>query len=145
MENKNLFVVAEKKEMNDDEMSIICYASTETVDRHGEMILSSAWTDKGLEDYRKNPVILLNHDYYSLPVGKSLWQKVDDKGLMFKIQFADTGYISGQLTVFYNGCEGSTYTLDSFVYVKGPAGNYKPSINCDEPYKYYFLNGSIYC
>ncbi|NOR27584.1 MAG: HK97 family phage prohead protease [Lutibacter sp.] len=90
VENKKVFVVAEKKEVNDEERSVVCYASTETVDRHGEMILASAWTEKGMEDYRKNPVILLNHDYYSLPVGKSMWQKVDSKGLIFKIQFADT-------------------------------------------------------
>lgn len=84
------FAFAEKKEFLDDENSVVCYASTNEVDRHGEMILSTAWTDKGLENYRKNPIILVNHDYNSLPVAKSLWQKTDGNGLKFKIRFAET-------------------------------------------------------
>lgn len=85
-----MFAYVNKEDSREEERSIICYASTNSCDRQGEMILSSAWTEKGLENYRKNPVILLNHDYHSLPIGKSLWQKVDGKGLKFKIQFAAT-------------------------------------------------------
>ena len=80
LENK-MFAYIQKNENRDDERSIVCYASTGSTDRHGEMILPSAWTEKGLKNYRKNPVILLNHSYNSLPVGKSLWQKPDEKGL----------------------------------------------------------------
>ena len=69
------YAYIQKNESKDSERSIICYASTNNTDRDGEMILSSAWTDKGLKNYRKNPVILLNHNYRSLPCGKSLWQK----------------------------------------------------------------------
>lgn len=90
-ENKTVAYI-KKDENLDTERSIICYASTGTTDRHGEMVLPTAWTEEGLADYRKNPVILLNHSYGGtfLPVGKSLWQKVDSNGLKFKIQFADT-------------------------------------------------------
>jgi gliding motility-associated-like protein len=71
------------------------------------------------------------------------WLFSDDTKAEIKnpeIQFKDSGFISGELKVFYNGCEGSTYMLDSFVYVKGPAGDVLISLNCDEPLKYNFYS-----
>lgn len=90
MSVKKHFATAHKKEMLDEEMSIIGYASTNEVDRHGEMILSSAWTEKGLSDYRKNPVCLVNHNYSEVAHAKSIWQKSDENGLKFKVKFAPT-------------------------------------------------------
>lgn len=57
-----------------------------------------------------------------------------------EILLSDTGFISGILTVSYNGCEGSTYELTDFVYIKGPAGDYHLSLNCNDPLNYYFEN-----
>ncbi|MHB8871239.1 MAG: HK97 family phage prohead protease [Candidatus Doudnabacteria bacterium] len=102
LENK-MFAYAQKSEMLDNENSIVCYASTNEVDRHGEMILASAWTEEGLKNYRVNPVILVNHDYWSLPVAKSIWQKTDSNGLKFKIKFADTEAGKEVYSLYKNG------------------------------------------
>ena len=81
------FVSTENKEFNDKELSFVAYASKEVIDRDGELIKSNAWE---LDDYRKNPVVLLSHDYSQLPVGKSLWEKMGPDGLKFKPKFANT-------------------------------------------------------
>lgn len=110
MAKNKVFAYAQKSEILDDEKSIVCYASTNEVDRHGEMILASAWTDDGLKNYRKNPVILVNHDYWSLPVAKSIWQKTDSNGLKFKIRFADTE-AGNEIYSLYKGGYMSSFSV----------------------------------
>jgi HK97 family phage prohead protease len=85
MEHK--FIKAEKSEINENEKSIVGWASKPTMDRDKELILSSAWQ---LDNYRKNPVVMLCHNYQSLPIGKCLWIKSTDNGLKFKAKFANT-------------------------------------------------------
>lgn len=75
------------KEFNDDEMSFVAYASKEVLDRDGEIVKADAWD---IEEYLKNPVIMLFHDYNKLPVGKALWVRKANDGLRFKPKFADT-------------------------------------------------------
>ena len=55
-----------------------------------------------------------------------------------QVQFVDTGYISASLTVFYNGCTGTTYFEDSLLYVVGPAGTFTQAMTCENPYLYTF-------
>lgn len=62
------------------------------------------------------------------------------EGRIPEIQFSDTGYINASLTVFYNGCMGTTETKDSIVFVKGPAGTFLSEFNCDAPFQYQFTN-----
>jgi HK97 family phage prohead protease len=81
------FLVAEKSETIDAEYSIVGWGSKPVPDRDGELIESSAWK---LDNYRKNPVLMLCHDYSSPPVGKVLWIKSDANGLKFKAKFANT-------------------------------------------------------
>ena len=82
------FKLAEKSETNDEEKSIVGWGSRPTPDRDKELILSSAWN---LDNYRKNPIILLSHNYSSLPIGKALWVKeVPGQGLKFKAKFANS-------------------------------------------------------
>jgi HK97 family phage prohead protease len=81
------YIVAEKSEANDAEQSIVGWGSKPVPDRDGELIESSAWK---LEQYRKNPVLMLSHNYSTPPVGKCLWVKADSNGLKFKAKFANT-------------------------------------------------------
>lgn len=81
------FIIAEKSDINDQEQSIVGWGSKPIPDRDGELIESSAWQ---LEQYRKNPVLMLSHDYSAPPVGKCLWIKSDANGLKFKAKFANT-------------------------------------------------------
>ena len=62
------------------------YASTEDVDRQGDIVPASVWK-KGIQNYLKNPVILAYHDH-SEPVGRMVEHKVDSKGLWIKARIS---------------------------------------------------------
>lgn len=64
-------------------------ASTENVDRDGEVILVKAWQT---ENFMKNPVLLFGHDYYSLPIGVITSLESGEKGLVAKGIFARTAF-----------------------------------------------------
>jgi len=87
MDKEKKFITAEKAEINEVEQSIIGWGSKPVKDRDDELIESSAWK---LDSFRKNPVIMLCHDYSAPPVGKALWVKADSNGLKFKAKFANT-------------------------------------------------------
>ena len=55
-------------------------ASTNALDRAGDIIEPSAWTKGGLENFKGNPIILFNHDY-NKPIGKATGLEVTDNGL----------------------------------------------------------------
>lgn len=85
------FIVLQKNDSFENEIleerTIIVVGSTEEVDRANDVIPLDAWD---LKNFRKNPIILLHHDYKQ-PIGKALWVKaVKSKGLVFKIQFHNT-------------------------------------------------------
>lgn len=70
---------------------VVAVINTEAVDRDGEVV-----QPKGLKkkNYQGNPVVLVSHDYQSLPVGKALWVKAstDEAGrdvLIAKTYFSD--------------------------------------------------------
>ncbi len=75
------------KEADDKERIITAIGSKQIVDRDGDILMI-----KGVNtaNFKKNPIVLLNHDYYDFPIGKAVGRKVwvDDDRLMFKIQFA---------------------------------------------------------
>ncbi len=62
------------------------YASTNDVDRQGDVVSTSVW-QKGLDNYLKNPVILAYHNHEK-PVGRMTEYKVDDKGLWIKAKIS---------------------------------------------------------
>lgn len=61
-----------------DSVTISGYASTNDVDRQGDVIPAAVW-EKGLENYLKNPVILAYHKHDE-PVGRMTDHRIDDKG-----------------------------------------------------------------
>ena len=83
----NEFIKAEKKELNEEEGTLVGIASKAIVDRDNELILNDAWR---LDNFRKNPVLMLSHRYDHLPIGKCLWVKSSTDGLRFKAKFANT-------------------------------------------------------
>ena len=88
-------------------ISIEGYASTTDKDRQGDVVPSGVW-QKGLENYLKNPVILAYHDH-SMPIGRMVDHRVDEKGLWIKANISDAaGNIyklvkNGVLTAFSIG------------------------------------------
>jgi len=74
------------KSFNDDEMLVTgVLGSDASTDRHGDRINPKGWN---LENFKKNPVILLNHAYDALPIGKAVNVKRKADGLVFDIQFS---------------------------------------------------------
>ena len=67
----------------DGELKIAGYASTDSVDRDSDRILSTAWTRGGLKNYENNPILLFNHDY-NRPIGRVLEISTDRRGLKIK-------------------------------------------------------------
>ena len=70
-------------EDDDGSVDIKGLASTNAVDRAGDVINHDAWIKKnGLENYKSNPIVLFNHDY-NKPIGRATSLEVTDKGLEF--------------------------------------------------------------
>lgn len=69
-----------------DSVMIEGYASTNDVDRHGDIVPVSVW-EKGIENYLKNPVILAYHDH-SEPAGRMIEHRIDDKGFWVKARIS---------------------------------------------------------
>ena len=82
-----MFTIVEKKEINEEERSIVAWGSKAIIDRDKELIKGDAWD---LTSFRKNPVLMLSHDYRQPPIGRVLWTKTSKEGLRFKAQFAKT-------------------------------------------------------
>ena len=69
-----------------DSVFISGYASTNDVDRQGDVVPPSVW-EKGIGNYLKNPVILAYHDH-SEPVGRMVEHRIDEKGLWIKARIS---------------------------------------------------------
>jgi len=75
-------------------------ASTSDVDRDGEVIEAGGWD---LKSFKKNPVVLWAHNHYGPPIGKALWIKADEKGLIAKTQFAPDDFSQQIFDLFKGG------------------------------------------
>ena len=86
MNNKSLyfntpFKVKSGCEDEDDTLKIEGYASTNSLDRHGDVVEASAWKNPAaMENYISNPIILAYHDH-TKPIGTMIDYTTDEKGL----------------------------------------------------------------
>ena len=85
MNNKSLYFNTpfKVKDGHEEEspLRIEGYASTNSIDRHGDIVEASAWKNsKALENYINNPIILAYHDH-TKPIGKMVDYETDDRGL----------------------------------------------------------------
>jgi len=67
-------------ETDDGGLDIKGSASTNGLDRAGDIIEPEAWNKGGLENFKNNPVILFNHDY-NQPIGRATGLEVTKNGL----------------------------------------------------------------
>jgi len=115
--------IAEIKDIDKKARTLVAYVSTGKKDRMGEYIPPGEWI---LANYRKNPVVLWAHDYRSPPVGKALWIRTDEKGLLAKIRFAETEkgeeifylYSEGYLNAFSVGFRAKRDEKDPNIFRK---------------------------
>ena len=71
----------EKSDIQDDgSITIKGLASTNALDRTGDVIDHNAWKEGGLDNYSGNPIILFNHDY-NRPIGRAKYCDVTQNGL----------------------------------------------------------------
>ena len=68
-------------EDDDGGLDIKGSASTNAVDRAGDIIEHDAWTKGGLENFKSNPIILFNHNY-DRPIGRAKELSVGEKALL---------------------------------------------------------------
>jgi HK97 family phage prohead protease/HK97 family phage major capsid protein len=80
------FIKSDTTDGETTSITIEGYASTDDVDRQGDIVPASVWK-KGIQNYLKNPVILAYHDH-SEPVGRMVGHKVDSKGLWIKARIS---------------------------------------------------------
>jgi len=81
MLRKNLVVKRAAGRPKKNKISFI--ASTDSVDRYGDVINQNGWN---VEAYERNPVVLLNHNANSLPIGKGS-VSVKDGQLVIDVEF----------------------------------------------------------
>lgn len=77
----------ETKAIDDASRTISGYITTRDCDRVGDVVLPRGGK---FDMFNKNPVVLVGHDYGSLPVGRVTEIKTDDYGVRATIQIADT-------------------------------------------------------
>jgi HK97 family phage prohead protease len=71
---------------NQEVLTIKGYASTNDVDRHGDIVPASVW-EKGMQNYLKNPVVLAYHNH-SAPIGRMTEHTIDENGLLVKARIS---------------------------------------------------------
>lgn len=69
-----------------DSIFIEGYASTNDVDRAGDVVPAGVW-EAGMTNYLKNPIILSQHDHDD-PIGRMVSHKIDSKGLWIKARIS---------------------------------------------------------
>lgn len=84
---KNVSVEIIEKDINTEKKTLTAYVSTCAIDRDGEVITADLIDDG---NYNKNPIVLFQHDA-NKPIGKSLWRKPNEVGLLASTQFAKNG------------------------------------------------------
>ena len=67
-------------EIDDGSIEIKGSASTNALDRAGDIIEPTAWTKGGLDSFKSNPIILFNHNH-DRPIGRAKEIGVSEKGL----------------------------------------------------------------
>lgn len=106
--NKKVIKYSTKAPEKKDNRVLRFVGSDQGIDRDNERIITDGWK---LVNYKKNPVVLINHQPMALPVAKTKRVWVDDKKLMFDIQFpeSDVSSVGDSLYKLYkNGYMTST-------------------------------------
>ena len=87
------YFVSDKDSVNVDEKerSVVSRISCVNVDRDGDSLLPSGVM---LDNYKRNPIVCWSHSYNSPEqiIGKNIWIKSDDQGLVAKTAFANNEF-----------------------------------------------------
>lgn len=93
------FIEAKLLKANDDGFTFI--ASDETLDRSGEVIPIESWD---LKNYKRNPVLLVNHDYkVENIVGGARKLRIEDGKMLFDAMFHEITQLSREVKEMVKG------------------------------------------
>lgn len=110
------------KSVDLENRTIEMVGSTEDYDRAGDKMFMSG---VDLTNFKKNPVILPNHDYHATAIGKCLDVRVEGKSLIFKIKFAETKHGNEWFYLYSNGyMNGSSIGFNPIEYKPNDKGGY---------------------
>jgi len=101
-EAQTLFV----KSVDEPNRRITALASTESIDRHGEIILASAFKEL-LPIYMKNPVVITSHQHrlstgHSSTVANVVEARIDKSGLFVIIEFVQGTVLGDEYWLLYS-------------------------------------------
>lgn len=84
----------ELKGIDEDKLLITGIVGSDgSTDRHGDRVNPKGWV---LDNFLKNPVIMLNHEYHQLPIGKATNVSMRNGKLVFDVQFSKTLEVAKQ-------------------------------------------------
>ena len=84
MQTKSFIIKRLPELKNKDKNKFMFIASDETPDRYGDIVSVNGWE---LDNYKKNSVILFNHNSMSLPIAKATDMDVIDNQLVIDVEF----------------------------------------------------------
>jgi uncharacterized protein len=91
---KHINFITDIKSINENKLIVNnVVGSDDSLDRHGDRINPKGWD---LENFKKNPVIMLNHNYEQFPIGKAINVKRKNNQLIFDVQFSKTLEVARQ-------------------------------------------------
>lgn len=73
-------------QFDENEKSVVTYITTNSKDRDGDIMEPDGAV---LDHYLKHPVVLWAHDYKQLPIGKAVWLKRHNNGIVSKTMYAN--------------------------------------------------------
>lgn len=92
--------IGKAESFSESDRTILSVITTNSVDRYNEIVSPEGIQ---LENYLKNPVVLLNHSQDTLPIGKNVWIKQDSNGLIAQTQFAKTAIAEDVMNLYREG------------------------------------------
>lgn len=90
----------EEEEEKGEEYDFEVIATTEGIDRDGEMIKGDGWD---FTNFMKNPVLLWAHDYTSLPIGKVTEVFIEEGAVKVRGIFAKTAFAEEVKSLYDQG------------------------------------------
>lgn len=91
---------SEIKGIDEKEQTLTAIVSTGATDRMNESLDPNG---ADLKNFKKNPVVLFGHNYNQPPIGKAMWIKNTNEGIVAKVKFASTQFAQEIYTLYKEG------------------------------------------
>jgi len=86
---RKLAFSSKKVDSNESERAIVHYISTNSIDRGGDVVNQYGIITDEYDQSKKT--VLFGHDF-NMPIGRNMWNKPDEKGVLSKTVFSKTAF-----------------------------------------------------